>query len=1166
MSPFAHHLLGLVLLGLALNGSVHAQLVWERIGPDIPAQSLQDVEIGERGKVYVRWAGDGGRERLFRSTDDGTTWSRVATDSVRGMLRVGPSGALHTIALRDVQGPTDVLTAVDLLRSTDDGLTWTRILNGPAGLYTSSGIGDVVFDESGAAHVSVPLYGPYWSSGAIYAQERYGSAWKTMGTEEATAIAVSPRGHSVVGVLDRDDTGILGASLLSRLSATDSLRLIRDSVLVSALHISDDWRIVAALAELQPGGALGTLVPGWTGIALSTGGRTWRRVAADVSVTQIVVAPDGSYYAVGFGELLRSSDLGESWEPLTDDSVRSISRLAVSPDGWLFAIANGSLYRARVTPADDRVTTTPQWTRVQGGLSDSSIWALDASSDGRLFAKTARRLTMSEDGGARWREIPLDSIEFVRAGPTGMLFGVVERASSPPTSTRDILYRSTDAGLSWTHALEAPGNWQYIGTMLSVLEFAGLDTVYAGYSFPAGSYTHNGAVYRSTDRGVTWRSQAGNGAVRAIAAGTPPWVATRENNDGGTAYSQVWKIVGDSALMARDSFFAVAAMRTHAGTVLLSGAAEHMREFAGPGESLTWHSEPGIYRIDGETWQLTLDSLWVDHFTIAADRSIIASGNAGIRYHRGRPQTWRSTDDGRTWSRFEHGRPYGSISGLAAANGAVYAGTQWGLYRVQIAPELTPRVRRPIERVRFGVPAKYAGSVPADKWVWVPKGWSVKVFHAGGLQQPRFLAWGPDSVLHVANLAGGRVLALPDRDGDGVADTSFAAASNVFAHDVEFFRGAMYAAEETRVLRLVDADGDGVYESRSVFIDGLPAGGHITRTIVFDTVRALVFVSVGSSCNACRDSVQAVVWAFDLDGGNRRIFASGVRNAVGLSLHPTTSQLWATNNGQDWQGDDVPPEWISIVRDGGFYGYPIAYSDQRYFDFQINEQYRGLLPITPADSAKVRSMRPFSAEVTAHSAPMAIEFADASMPEPYRDGAFVALHGSWNRSTPSGHTIVHLELDGPLDTIADAVSFVLSADTLEPGSPIDWLSPCGLESDARGNLYFTSDRGTSLIGVLTPPAGVVRAPIDATVSTTLRVIPNPALDRATIVVSIATPAHGVLELFDALGARVRIVADRSFTAGTHRVELDLAGLAAGAYQARLSVQGRIISTGVRVVR
>jgi glucose/arabinose dehydrogenase len=471
-------------------------------------------------------------------------------------------------------------------------------------------------------------------------------------------------------------------------------------------------------------------------------------------------------------------------------------------------------------------------------------------------------------------------------------------------------------------------------------------------------------------------------------------------------------------------------------------------------------------------------------------------------------------------------------------------------------PPLTPRVTLPMHRTRVIVPERFRGLFPEETWVWVPQGWGVKIFHAGSVVAPRFLAWGPDSVLHVANRGAGNVLALPDRNRDGVADIARIVADSVEAHDIEFFRGAMYAAEETRVLELVDADGDGYYERRSVFIDSLPAGGHTTRTIVFDTLRNVVYISVGSSCNACRDSVQAVVYAFGLDGAGRRIFASGVRNAVGMTQHPLTGQLWATNNGQDWQGDDIPPEWISIVRDGGFYGYPIAYSDGRYFDFTINEQYQGLLPITADDSALVRSMLPSSAEVTAHAAPMAIEFADASMPQPYRNGAFVALHGSWNRSVPSGYKLVHLAFDGPTDSIANTVSYVLAGDTAEYMSPVYSMRPCGLETDRHGNLYFTSDHATSIVGILysQPLPGATEEP--AASSGVLTITPNPVTSSATIAFELVAPSACTLELFDARGLRVMKIADERLSGGMHRYRLDTRSLPSGTYSVRLSIDGR----------
>jgi glucose/arabinose dehydrogenase len=479
---------------------------------------------------------------------------------------------------------------------------------------------------------------------------------------------------------------------------------------------------------------------------------------------------------------------------------------------------------------------------------------------------------------------------------------------------------------------------------------------------------------------------------------------------------------------------------------------------------------------------------------------------------------------------------------------------------------LTPRTNLGLRPIPLVVPPKYASAVPAGRTLWTPDGWEVKVFHAGNLGKPRFLAWGPDSVLHVANLGSAVVMALPDRDHDGVADTSIIAAENVEAHDVKFFRGAMYAAETTRILKLEDTDGDGVYETRSTFIDGIPPSGHSTRTIVFDTLRGVLYVSVGSNCNACRETTTAVIYEYQLDGTGGRVFANGIRNAVGLSLHPVTGRLWATNNGQDLQGDNVPPEWISVVRDGSFYGYPVAHSDQRYFDFSTVDQYRQLLPITAEDSARVRTMRPFSALVTAHSAPMAIEFANPSMPARYRNGAFVALRGSWNRSVPTGYKLVFLDFDGPDDTIANTMSYFLANDSNEVPSIIDWMRPVGLESDARGNIYFTSDDRTQLIGILRPTGTTGVAAERASDGVFLRIAPNPAAGAASVVVELPAASRGSIDLFDQRGGLIAPVAAGPFAAGSSRFAVDTSQLAAGVYQVRLAVAGRVVSRSLVVVR
>jgi len=206
----------------------------------------------------------------------------------------------------------------------------------------------------------------------------------------------------------------------------------------------------------------------------------------------------------------------------------------------------------------------------------------------------------------------------------------------------------------------------------------------------------------------------------------------------------------------------------------------------------------------------------------------------------------------------------------------------------------------------------------------VPPGFTVNLF-ASGLKGPRFIRFGPDGALYVAERGADRVIALEDHNGDGVAEIS-----RVFAdrldnpHSLVFRAGVWYVGVPSGVVFLADRDNDGKAEHREVLIRNYPTGGHSTRTVEFLPDGRMV-VSIGSSCNACLedDPRRATVLVYDGPNATReRIFAKGLRNAVGLAVHPGSGELWATNNGRDWLGDDLPPEAIYIVRDGLDYGWP----------------------------------------------------------------------------------------------------------------------------------------------------------------------------------------------------------------------------------------------------
>ncbi|MBI2428440.1 MAG: PQQ-dependent sugar dehydrogenase [Ignavibacteriales bacterium] len=380
---------------------------------------------------------------------------------------------------------------------------------------------------------------------------------------------------------------------------------------------------------------------------------------------------------------------------------------------------------------------------------------------------------------------------------------------------------------------------------------------------------------------------------------------------------------------------------------------------------------------------------------------------------------------------------------------------------------MTPIADLALQSSRVIVPERYKNEISGNLSLSLPHGYTAKIFHAGGLSKPRFFAWSPDSVLHVADKSRGEIIALPDKNFDGVADNAIVVASGFRKpHDLKFYNGAMYVAEETQVSGCIDANGDGIYEKRSTFVSMVTGGqqgggGHDTRTIVFDPQKKKMYLSIGSQCNACREESRAIIEEWNDDGTGRRVFATGCRNAIGMTMR--NGKLWATNNGFDWQGDDIPPEWIDIVRDGGFYGYPYAYAHGVWVDFSKPGGYGSLLPLTALDSAKVRSMVQPATLVQAHSAPMAIEFSNHSFPQQFRNGAFVAYRGSWNRNEATGFKVVYIDFNDINDTTANSVADFVGGFLTGSSGRSAWGRPVGLETDTRGNLYISSDDITECI-------------------------------------------------------------------------------------------------------
>ncbi len=385
---------------------------------------------------------------------------------------------------------------------------------------------------------------------------------------------------------------------------------------------------------------------------------------------------------------------------------------------------------------------------------------------------------------------------------------------------------------------------------------------------------------------------------------------------------------------------------------------------------------------------------------------------------------------------------------------------------------LTPKIDLHLEPTPVeGLPARTLN---------LPPGFKVKLF-SDQVDKARFMAWDDQGVLHVANMktrgssqwspASGRqstVLALPDKDGDGRADTVYKAADDFhWPHSIAFYQGELFVADDDAIYRLEDRDADGFYEERAVFAE-VPgfmgrSSEHVTHTLVFDEANDKLYFHIGSGCDLCRedDPERSTVIQMNTDGTGRRIYASGLRNAIGLDLHPVTGELWGAGNGHDREGRDLPPEWITPLRDGGFYGWPLAYAYQVWTDFSIDAYRRAIFPLTNADSLLVASMERPAALVSAHLAPMGLHFYEHDQfPPQYKHAAFVAFRAGVLGNDP-GYKVMALfaEPDGSNARVAD----FLTGFRPDPNERAVWGKPVGLITDEAGRLYVTSDDFTQAI-------------------------------------------------------------------------------------------------------
>jgi len=338
----------------------------------------------------------------------------------------------------------------------------------------------------------------------------------------------------------------------------------------------------------------------------------------------------------------------------------------------------------------------------------------------------------------------------------------------------------------------------------------------------------------------------------------------------------------------------------------------------------------------------------------------------------------------------------------------------------------------------------------------LPPGFKITVF-AENVPNARSISPGPDGVFFVGSRNAGKVYAVIDENGDFRADKVTVIAQGLWSpNGVAYRHGDLYVAEINRVIRFPNIMQNLAAPGQPVVVnDTFPSRRwHGWKFIRFGPDEKL-YVPVGAPCNVCmqKDARFATLMRMDPDGRNLEIYAQGVRNTVGFDWHPQTGNLWFTDNGRDYLGDNLPPDELNhAVRKGQHFGFPY------YHGKAISDPKFGKLAPTDAYTPPVQELGP-------HVASLGMRFyTGQQFPRKYHGQVFIAEHGSWNRSTPIGYRITLVSLKGARSVGYDVFAQGwLQADGTVTGRPVD------LEVLPDGSLLVSDDHGDRLYRIVYRP-------------------------------------------------------------------------------------------------
>lgn len=343
-------------------------------------------------------------------------------------------------------------------------------------------------------------------------------------------------------------------------------------------------------------------------------------------------------------------------------------------------------------------------------------------------------------------------------------------------------------------------------------------------------------------------------------------------------------------------------------------------------------------------------------------------------------------------------------------------------------------------------PSPESSDLPVSK-ISLPQGFKIEVF-ASEVEGARSMALSPNGTLFVGSRSPGKAYAVLDENGDHKADKVLTVAQGLNSpNGVAFRNGSLYVAEIGRILKLDNIESSlQTPPHLEVVTDRYPnEGTHGWKFIKFGPDGKL-YVPVGAPCNICEvDDPFASITRMEPDGSQFEIYARGVRNTVGFDWHPKTGELWFTDNGRDWLGDNRPPDELNRAPQAGMhFGYPYCHG-KNISDPELN---------------KGKDCSQFThpeVELGPHVAALGMRFYTGDMfPEKYQNGIFIAEHGSWNRKTPIGYRITFVEMEG-----SDPISYNTFAEGWLQGG-VSWGRPVDVLVMPDGSILVSDDKASAI--------------------------------------------------------------------------------------------------------